>query len=78
MTRGNARELAVHLIYSQGFTGDEPEQVVSGRLEKEYYKNLAAENDVYADRPRRAQLGYIDNVVSGVANRTEDLNDVIR
>ena len=78
MTRGNARELAVHLIYSQGFTGDEPEQVVSGRLEKEYYKNLAAENDVYADRPSRAQLGYIDNVVSGVANRTEDLNDVIR
>ena len=78
MTRGNARALAVHLIYSQGFTGDEPEQVVSGRLEKEYYKNLAAENDVYADRPSRAQLGYIDNVVSGVANRTEDLNDVIR
>ena len=37
MTRANARELAVHLIYSQTFTGDEPEQVVATRLEKEYY-----------------------------------------
>ena len=25
MTRGNARELAVHLIYSREFTGQEPE-----------------------------------------------------
>ena len=78
MTRANARELAVHLIYSQSFTGEEPEQVVSTRLEKEYYKNLSAENEVYEERPSRAQLGYIDNVVSGVANRMEDLNDEIR
>ena len=77
MTRANARELAVHLIYSQSFTGEEPDQVVSVRLEKEYYKNLSAENDVYLERPNRAQLMYIDGVVSGVANRLEDLNAVI-
>ena len=77
MTRANARELAVHLIYSQGFTGDEPEQVVSLRLEKEYYKNLSAENEIYEERPSRAQMQYIDSVVSGVANSTEDLNAVI-
>lgn len=78
MTRGNARELAVHLIYGRAFTGEEPEQVVSIRLDKEYYDKLRAENDVYADRPSRAQLRYIDSVVAGVANREEDLNDVIR
>ena len=77
MTRANARELAVHLIYSQSFTGEEPDQIVSTRLEKEYYKNLSAENDVYLERPNRAQLMYIDGVVSGVANRLEDLNAVI-
>ena len=77
MTRANARELAVHLIYSQSFTGEEPDQVVSTRLEKEYYKNLSAENDIYLERPNRAQLMYIDAVVSGVANRLEDLNAVI-
>ena len=74
MTRGSARELAVHLIYGRAFTGDEPEQVVSVRLEKEYYEKLSAENDVYSDRPSRAQLRYIDGVVAGVANREEELN----
>ena len=78
MTRGNARELAVHLIYGREFTGEEPEQVVSTRLDKEYYSKLSGENDVYADRPSKLQLRYIDSVVSGVANRTEDLNAVIQ
>ena len=78
MTRGSARELAVHLIYGRIFTGEEPEQVVSTRLDKEYYEKLGSENDIYTDRPSRAQLRYIDSVVSGVANREEDLNAVIR
>ena len=78
MTRGNARELAVHLIYGRLFTGEEPEQVVSTRLEKAYYKKLGGENEVYAERPSRNQLRYIDTVVSGVANREEELNDQIR
>ena len=78
MTRGDARELAVHLIYSQSFTGDEPEQVVAIRLEKEYYQKLASENEVYTDRPSRAQVAYIDGVVSGVTNRQEELNEQIQ
>jgi len=78
MTRGNARELAVHLIYGRNFTGEEPQQVVSTRLEKEYYNQLSAENDVYSERPSKAQLRYIDSVVSGVANREEDLNGQIQ
>ena len=78
MTRGNARELAVHLIYSRNFTGDEPELVVTTRLEKEYYSNLSAENEVYAECPSRAQVAYLDQVVAGVANREDDLNAYIQ
>lgn len=78
MTRGNARELAVHLIYGRDFTGEEPQNVVSTRLNKDYYAQLSAENDVYAERPSRAQTAYIENVVSGVANREEDLNEKIQ
>ena len=78
MTRANARELAVHLIYGRTFTGEEPHIVVSTRLEKDYYSALSNENDVYAERPSRAQLGYIDTVVTGVANRQDELDDVIR
>ena len=78
MTRANARELAVHLIYGRIFTGEEPEQVVSTRLAKEYYEKLAEENEVYSERPSSAQLRYIDGVVSGVANREEELNAYIQ
>ena len=74
MTRANARELAVHLIYGRDFTGEEPSSVVNTRLDKEYYPALSQENDVYAERPSRAQMAYLDNVVAGVANREEDLN----
>lgn len=78
MTRGNARELAVHLIYGRAFTGEEPEQVISTRMEKEYYENLGKENDVYSERPSRAQMRYIDTVVTGVANREEELDEQIQ
>ena len=77
MTRANARELAVHLIYGREFTGEEPEQVVAVRLNKEYYPELSQENDVYSERPSRAQMGYIDRVVAGVSNRVEELNATI-
>ena len=78
MTRANARELAVHLIYGRDFTGEEPEQVVACRLAKEYYAKLSEENEVYAERPSRNQIAYLDKVVSGVANRADDLNAEIQ
>ena len=78
MTRGNARELAVHLVYGREFTGEEPAQVVATRLEKEYYTQLSNENQVYTERPTGAQLAYLDQVVSGVANRSEELNALIQ
>ncbi len=78
MTRANARELAVHLIYGRDFTQEEPQQVVSIRLDKEYYGKLSEENQVYTERPSRAQIAYIDSVVSGVANREDELNEIIQ
>ncbi|MBQ6832395.1 MAG: transcription antitermination factor NusB [Oscillospiraceae bacterium] len=78
MTRSNARELAVHLIYSREFTGEEPEVIVSARLDKAYYSLLAEENELYADRPSKSLTKYIDQVVSGVANRAEELNEHIK
>ena len=78
MTRADARELAVHLIYGRNFTGEAPEEVVAVRLNKEYYTQLSAENEIYTERPSRKQLQYIDTVVAGVANREEYLNQQIQ
>lgn len=78
MTRANARELAVHLIYSHDFTGEEPQRIVSARLDREYYKLLSEENAIYAERPSRTQRAYLDTVVTGVANRSTELNEYIQ
>ena len=78
MKRGDARELAIHLIYGREFTGEEPGQVVTTRLDKAYYSGLSEENEVYTERPSRGQVQYLDTLVTGVANRTEELNDQIR
>ena len=78
MTRANARELAVHLIYGRDFTGEEPNEIISARLNKEYYGLLSDDNQVYAERPSNAQKAYLDMVVSGVANRTDELNEKIQ
>ena len=78
MTRANARELAIHLIYGRCFTGEEPNDVISTRLNKEYYEKLSAENQVYSQMPSSAQKAYLDTVVSGVADREEELNAVIQ
>ena len=78
MTRANARELAVHLIYSRCFTGEEPAAVIQTRLDKEYYDKLSGENQVYTQKPNTAQKAYLDTVVSGVANREQELNDIVK
>ena len=78
MTRANARELAVHLIYGREFTREEPQQVIATRLNKEYYKLLSDEHQVYTERPSSAQRAYIDQVVDGVANRCDELNALIQ
>ncbi len=78
MTRANARELAVHLIYSRAFTDEDPRVLVESRLEKTYYAKLAEENKVYSERPDPLQMSYIDCVVTGVANRTNELNEIIQ
>ena len=77
MTRSNARELAVHLIYSRSFTGEEPEAALEARLDRAYYAALSGENEVYTERPSRKQLAYLDQVVVGTANRAEELDAII-
>ena len=77
MTRGNARELAVHLIYGREFTGDAPVDVVRIRLEEGYYEQLAAEYEIYTERPTDKQIQYLEKIVTGVHEHAEELNEII-
>ena len=77
MTRGNARELAIHLIYGREFTGDTPIEVVRLRLEEGYYEQLAAEYEIYTERPSARQVKYLEDIVAGVHAHEEELNAII-
>ena len=77
MTRSNARELAVHLIYAHEFNDDEPRAIFSNLLAIEYYKRLSEEVPLYEDRPSAAQQAYIERVLTGVISRVDELNELI-
>ena len=73
MTRSAARELAVHLIYAQQCTGEDPETLLSTRFDETYYELLSGENEVYTEKPGEKELRYIDAAVRGVTERREEL-----
>ena len=77
MTRGNARELAIHLIYGREFTGDTPIETVRLRLEEGYYEQLAAEYEIYTERPTEKQVKYLENIVAGVVEHQDELNEIV-
>ena len=77
MTRGNARELAIHLIFGREFTGETPSEVVRMRLEEGYYEQLAAEYEIYTERPTEKQVKYLENIVAGVVEHQDELNEIV-
>ena len=77
MTRSNAREVAVHLIYEIDYTGEDPAQAIETRMDRSYYSGLSAENDVYAERPSKKQMDYIHTCVTGVCEHAEELDALI-
>ena len=67
MTRSTAREIAIHLAYQLSFTELPVEEFLDQQLSDERFAELAAEDDLYADRPNTKQEAYIRRLVSGVA-----------
>lgn len=74
MTRSNARELALHLIYAMDCSGMPVQELLETRLEKEYFELLAQEDEVYAERPKGKYRSYIEGTVLGVAAKKPELD----
>lgn len=77
MTRSNARELAVHLIYELDYTKQPPLEALETRLQKEYYQLLSDENEVYTDRPSKKQRDYLTACVTVVCEKAPELDGII-
>ena len=77
MTRTNAREIVVHLIYGINYTKESADEAIVSRFAQDYYETLGSENDIYADRPNQKQMGYIGEVVHGIEEKHEELDGYI-
>ena len=77
MTRDNAREIAVHLIFSLGFGTQSADEVLKSELNRERFGELAQEMPIYAQSPNEKQEPYIKNLVRGAFAHGPELDDYI-
>ena len=74
MTRSNAREIAVQLIFSLGFGNCKAEELLDSQLTQERFKELAEENPLYSQFPNEKQRNYIRELVLGVYEHGPELD----
>ena len=77
MTRSNAREIAVQLIFSLGFGNLSAQEVLDSQLTTERFAELAEETALYAQFPNEKQQQYIRDLVQGVFSHGPELDDYI-
>ncbi len=77
MTRSNAREIAIQLIFSLGFGNDGAEELLDKQLTRERFAELEGEMPLYGQFPNEKQLQYIKELVQGVFSHGPELDDYI-
>ena len=77
MTRSNAREIAVHMIFSLSFGTMSAQELMEGQLTRERFQALAVEMPLYAQFPHEKQEKYIRDLVRGVFAHGAELDDYI-
>ena len=77
MTRNNAREIAVHLVFSLNFAGRSAKEVLESELNQERFAALGQESPIYAQYPNEKQREYIRTLVEGIYTHKEELDTYI-
>ena len=77
MTRSNAREIAVHLIFSLGFGDGDAQSLLDSQLTWERFQELAEDSPLYAQFPNEKQESYIRELVQGVFAHGPELDEYI-
>ena len=77
MTRSNAREIAVHIIFTLGFDTRSAQEILDAELTRERFQELAEELPLYEQFPNEKQERYIRELVQGVFSHGPELDDCI-
>ena len=75
MTRTKARELAIRLIYAQA--ASDSDTLLEDFLEPEHFETLAAEDELFSERPEGASLDYIRRLLGLCREKRPELDGYI-
>ena len=77
MTRSNAREIAVQLVYALGFGGATAQELLDSQLTPQRFQELEEESPLDARFPNEKQAQYIRDLVQGVYAHGPELDEYI-
>ena len=77
MTRSNAREIAVHLVFELGFSNQSADELLSAALNRATFEQIGQEEALYAEFPNAGQREYIERLVRGVYHHGAELDGYI-
>lgn len=77
MTRTNAREIAVHFIFELSFSSASAQELLEEFLTPDAFARLGQEEPLYAQFPNEKQRRYIEELVTGVYQRSGELDGYI-
>lgn len=72
MTRTTAREIAIQLGFAAASASIDPAEMMDTFFSEEHYSTLAAEDELYSQRPNKKQMDYIRRLLElGTEKRSE-------
>ena len=77
MTRTNAREIALQILFASLYNDSSAEELVNARFDEAYLQSLSLVPEMDAEQPDDTQLAYIRSVVSGVLDERGKLDEYI-
>lgn len=77
MTRTNAREIAIHMIFQLGFSTESATDLLERQLTKEHFSQVGEECHLYRQFPNKKQGDYIRDLVEGAFLHSPEMDDYI-
>ena len=77
MTRNNAREIAVHMIFELGFSHQTADELLSTEMTPERFAQIGEEEPLYSQYPNEKQAQYIKDLVRGTFAHGYELDEYI-
>ncbi len=77
MSRKAAREVAVHIVYDYGFSNEIGDESLQHFLSDEFAESVSKDTDIYS-KAGKEQHEYIKAIVSGVSEKSEEIDEEIR